>query len=293
MALLAVSALSIQAGAVSNIVAFGDSLTDDCTHGASALIDSVLDTNQVQLQSVYAPYMYIQRYHHTTVQDAAERLFKSFVMPIVAASLHQIPPDCVLQLYPGAPYYEGCIFSSGPPYSMVAAGLLNATLTDYAIGGATSGAVPGYLEVPASYTNGSSPAVVEVPSSIEQVFEEFKVDLLIICDTFTTNRKSANIRTDQLQDAVLCDSIRYLEVYGSGDCPRGAPTINIPRVLLQVANYLSTTNGTASPDALYIVFIGANDYLDTLAGEQNATVEEVLTATAEAMDTLYQAGARV
>jgi len=60
-----------------------------------------------------------------------------------------------------------------------------------------------------------------------------------------------------------------------------------------VATYLSTTNGTASPDALYIIFIGANDYLDTLAGEQNATVEEVLAATAEAMDLLYQAGARV
>ena len=53
----------------------------------------------------------------------------------------------------------------------MAAGLLNATLTDYAIGGATSGAVPGFLEVPASYANGSSPAVVEVPSSLEQVFQ--------------------------------------------------------------------------------------------------------------------------
>ena len=75
----------------------------------------------------------------------------------------------VPQPYPGAPYYNGCIFSSGPPYSQVAAGLLNAPLTDYAIGGATSGAVPGYLEIPASYANMSSPAVVEVPSSLEQV----------------------------------------------------------------------------------------------------------------------------
>ena len=53
----------------------------------------------------------------------------------------------------------------------MAAGLLNATLTDYAIGGATSGAVPGYLEVPASFANSSSPALVEVPSSLEQVFQ--------------------------------------------------------------------------------------------------------------------------
>ncbi len=52
----------------------------------------------------------------------------------------------------------------------MAAGLLNATLTDYAIGGATSGAVPGYLEVPASFANNSSPALVEAPSSLEQVF---------------------------------------------------------------------------------------------------------------------------
>ena len=48
--LLTVLALSIQAGAVSNIVAFGDSLTDDCTHGAAALVDSVLDTDQVSVQ---------------------------------------------------------------------------------------------------------------------------------------------------------------------------------------------------------------------------------------------------
>ena len=48
--LLTVLALSIQADAIPNIVAFGDSLTDDCTHGASALVDSVLDTNQVLVQ---------------------------------------------------------------------------------------------------------------------------------------------------------------------------------------------------------------------------------------------------
>ncbi len=52
---------------------------------------------------------------------------------------------------------------------MVAAGMLNVSLTDYAIGGATSGAVPGYLEVPASFSNQSTPTAVEVPSSLEQV----------------------------------------------------------------------------------------------------------------------------
>ena len=60
-----------------------------------------------------------------------------------------------------------------------------------------------------------------------------------------------------------------------------------------MADYLEANNGTASPDAIYILFIGANDYLNTLGGLANATAEEVLEATAEALDMLYQAGARV
>ena len=51
----------------------------------------------------------------------------------------------------------------------MASNALGVNLTDYAIGGATSGAVPGVLTVPASYTNSSRPTVVEVPSSLEQV----------------------------------------------------------------------------------------------------------------------------
>ena len=62
---------------------------------------------------------------------------------------------------------------------------------------------------------------------------------------------------------------------------------------MQVAEYLQANNGTASPDTIYFLFIGANDYLDTLSGVANATAEEVLEATAEALDMLYQAGARV
>ena len=49
--LLVVLALCSHASAISDIVAFGDSLTDDCTFGASALVDSVLDTNLVRLRS--------------------------------------------------------------------------------------------------------------------------------------------------------------------------------------------------------------------------------------------------
>lgn len=52
-------------------------------------------------------------------------------------------------------------------------------------------------------------------------------------------------------------------------------------------------NGTASPNAIYILLIGSNDYVAVLRGTANATVEDVLEATAEAMDILYQAGARV
>ena len=76
--------------------------------------------------------------------------------------------NCV-QPYPGAPYFQGRVFSSGNPYSVVASNALGVNLTDYAIGGATSGAVPGALTIPASYTNTSRPTVVEVPSTLDQV----------------------------------------------------------------------------------------------------------------------------
>ena len=61
---------------------------------------------------------------------------------------------------------------------------------------------------------------------------------------------------------------------------------------MQVAQHLDITGGSLSNQTLYLLFIGANDYLNTLAGAENATVEEVLEATAEALDSLYQAGAR-
>ena len=74
-----------------------------------------------------------------------------------------------LQLFPGAPYLNGCIYSSGPPYPVVAAGILNMSLTDYAKGGATSGAVQGAVEVPAGFANLAKPVPVLVPSTIDQV----------------------------------------------------------------------------------------------------------------------------
>lgn len=62
---------------------------------------------------------------------------------------------------------------------------------------------------------------------------------------------------------------------------------------LQAEAYIASQNGTVPSDALYIVYIGANDYLHTIAGVANATIEEVLMYTGEAMDMLYTAGARV
>lgn len=47
--LLVLSALSLHADAFSNIVAFGDSLTDDCTMGISQVIEEALGTNQVRI----------------------------------------------------------------------------------------------------------------------------------------------------------------------------------------------------------------------------------------------------
>lgn len=47
--LLVLSALSLHAAAFSSIVAFGDSLTDDCTMGISQVIDEALGSDQVRV----------------------------------------------------------------------------------------------------------------------------------------------------------------------------------------------------------------------------------------------------
>ena len=63
--------------------------------------------------------------------------------------------------------------------------------------------------------------------------------------------------------------------------------------MLQVESYLDAHNGLLSSTALYSVYIGGNDYIDTLAGAGNATVEDVLLLTEAALDLLYDAGARL
>ena len=75
----------------------------------------------------------------------------------------------VLQPYPGMPYYKGCVFSNGPVYIDIAAGLLNVSLEDNAVGGATSGAALGSLGIPVGFANRTAPTTVDVPSTLEQV----------------------------------------------------------------------------------------------------------------------------
>lgn len=64
---------------------------------------------------------------------------------------------------------------------------------------------------------------------------------------------------------------------------------------MQAQMYITSRNGTVPSDALYVVHIGANDYLSTVNSGSNHTdtVEQVLDYTAAAMDLLYDAGARV
>ena len=54
----------------------------------------------------------------------------------------------------------------------MAAGILNKSLTNYAKGGATSGAVPSVEVVPAGAANNTMPVTIEIPSTVEQVSKQ-------------------------------------------------------------------------------------------------------------------------
>lgn len=64
---------------------------------------------------------------------------------------------------------------------------------------------------------------------------------------------------------------------------------------MQAKAYIASQNGSVSSDALYIIYIGANDYLAALRNghDSTTTVQRVLGYTADAMALLYKAGARV
>ena len=51
----------------------------------------------------------------------------------------------------------------------IAAGLLNVTAQNYAVGGATSGAVTGVLGIPPGFANRTAATSINVPSTLEQV----------------------------------------------------------------------------------------------------------------------------
>ena len=61
---------------------------------------------------------------------------------------------------------------------------------------------------------------------------------------------------------------------------------------VQAASYLNLHAGVASPSNTYIIFIGANDYLNTVNMTATATVSGVVQAINQTMTNLYNAGAR-
>lgn len=62
---------------------------------------------------------------------------------------------------------------------------------------------------------------------------------------------------------------------------------------MQAETYIDANNDTLSDSTLYVVYIGGNDYLATLAGLGDAPIQAVLNYTIDAMESLYDAGARM
>lgn len=61
---------------------------------------------------------------------------------------------------------------------------------------------------------------------------------------------------------------------------------------VQVQTYLYMHAGVANPANTYIIFIGANDYLNTVNMTATATVAGVVQAINQTMVNLYNGGAR-
>lgn len=73
------------------------------------------------------------------------------------------------QSFPGPPYYQGAVFSDGPVWVTVASELLGIDLDDWAVAGATSGAVPREPTVlTPPFANLTQNVSYTVPSSLEQ-----------------------------------------------------------------------------------------------------------------------------
>lgn len=70
--------------------------------------------------------------------------------------------------FPGAPYYQGSVFSNGPVYISTVAELLSLPFDDWAVAGATSGALPltGTLRPP--FAGLTQNVTLAIPSALEQ-----------------------------------------------------------------------------------------------------------------------------
>ncbi|KAK9811935.1 hypothetical protein WJX73_000849 [Symbiochloris irregularis] len=132
------------------------------------------------------------------------------------------------ETYPEAPYFRGR-WSNGPVWIEVAAQMLGANLTDYAAGGATSGAAPAQVpNLPVGFGNLTLPTTVLSQNLFQQLDSHFLV----------------------------------------------------------------TGSGALNPEALYIVFIGANDYLSIAFAKTSVTASQVVGNIEDALSQLAERGAQ-
>lgn len=61
--------------------------------------------------------------------------------------------------------------------------------------------------------------------------------------------------------------------------------------MLQAKSYVLSHAGSVNPSNTFIIFLSANDYVNTVIGQNNATVAGVVEAIKETLDILRTAGA--
>ena len=78
---------------------------------------------------------------------------------------------------------------------------------------------------------------------------------------------------------------------GATTGPTGIPS-SAPTLLTQEANYLASTGGIADPNALYVVFGGANDLADALLTSNPSLIGNGISNVVNIVTSLYGAGAK-
>ena len=216
--------------------------------------------------------------------------------------------------FPSAPYYKGR-FSNGRAWIELVAATFGAELENFATGNAISGAsgeASGQFMVQPPYANLSSASEVLVPSTLDQVGS---TDLFV---PFTQNTASeghlqhkSNLLHTIRSCAILCLLLNSLleamalcmhvlmfllaVIVGSMRACillHQSSYMSLCICNLQAATYLYNHHGVANPSNTYIIFIGANDYLNTVNMTANATVAGVVQAINQTMTNLYNGGAR-